>query len=136
LSPSTTIIIHTDGAARGNPGPAAIGVTLHDGEGTLLATVSERLGVATNNVAEYRAVIAGLQKAIQLGAREVKLVSDSELVVRQIKGRYKVKNAALRLLYSEVVKLAGKLDKFTARSVPRGRNAAADGLANKALDGR
>jgi ribonuclease HI len=134
LNSSTTIIIHTDGAARGNPGPAAIGVTLHDDKGTLLAKISERIGVATNNVAEYRAVIAGLQKAIQLGANEVRLVSDSELVVRQINGRYKVKNAGIIPLYHEVVKLAGKLAKFTATNVPRGRNAAADGLANAALD--
>ena len=131
---TSSITIHTDGAARGNPGPAAIGVTLHDGTGKLLAKISERIGVTTNNVAEYRAVIAGLQKAIQLGAKEVSLVSDSELVVRQLNGRYKVKNAGLRPLYSEVVKLAGKLEKFTATNVRRGQNAAADGLANEALD--
>jgi ribonuclease HI len=131
---TSSITIHTDGAARGNPGPAAIGVTLHDEKGKLLDKISERIGVATNNVAEYKAVIAGLEKAIKLGAKEVKLVSDSELVVRQINGRYKVKNAGLRPLYSEVVKLAGRLDKFTASNVRRGQNAAADGLANEALD--
>jgi len=133
---TSTIIVHTDGASRGNPGPAAIGVTLHDEKGTLLAKISERIGVTTNNVAEYRAVIAGLQKAIKLGAKEVKLVSDSELVVRQLTGRYKVKNAGIIPLYNEVVKLTGKLTKFTATNVRRGQNAAADGLANEALDGR
>ena len=133
---SKTIIIHTDGAARGNPGPAAIGVTLHDGTGKLLAKISERIGVATNNVAEYRAVIAGLEKAVRLGAKDVQLVSDSELVVRQINGRYKVKNAGIIPLYNEVMKLTGKLTKFTATNVRRGQNAAADGLANEALDGR
>jgi len=131
---SKTIIIHTDGAARGNPGPAAIGVTLHDQTGKFLAKISERIGVATNNVAEYKAVIAGLEKAINLGAKVVQLVSDSELVVRQINGRYKVKNAGIIPLYNEVVKLVGKLEKFTARNVRRGQNAAADGLANEALD--
>ena len=131
---TSTIIVHTDGASRGNPGPAAIGVTLHDEKGTLLAKISERIGVTTNNVAEYRAVIAGLQKAIKLGAKEVKLVSDSELVVRQLTGRYKVKNAGIIPLYNEVVKLAGRLEKFTASNVRRGQNAAADGLANEALD--
>ena len=131
---TSSITIHTDGAARGNPGPAAIGVTLHDEKGALLAKISERIGVATNNVAEYRAVIEGLKRAIQLGAKDVKLVSDSELVVRQISGRYKVRNAGIVPLYNEVVKLAGKLAKFTATNVRRGQNAAADGLANEALD--
>ena len=83
---TSTIIIHTDGAARGNPGPAAIGVTLHDDKGKLLDKISRAIGVATNNVAEYKAEIAGLEKALKLGAKEVRLVSDSELVVRQING--------------------------------------------------
>ena len=131
---TSSITIHTDGAARGNPGPAAIGVTLHDEKGKLLDRISERIGVATNNVAEYKAVIAGLEKALKLGAKPVKLVSDSELVVRQINGRYKVKNAGIIPLYNEVVKLAGRLEKFTASNVRRGQNAAADGLANEALD--
>jgi ribonuclease HI len=131
---TSSITMHTDGAARGNPGPAAIGVTLHDEKGTLLAKISERIGIATNNVAEYKAVIAGLEKALKLGAKEVKLVSDSELVVRQINGRYKVKNAGIIPLYNEVMKLAGRLDTFTASNVRRGQNAAADGLANEALD--
>lgn len=128
--------IHTDGAARGNPGPAAIGVTIKDEKGNLLDTVSKYLGVTTNNQAEYRAVIAGIEKALKLGARQVTLYSDSELVVRQILGRYKVKNAGLMPLYQEALKLIGKLEGFKAVNVPRGKNAEADALANKALDAR
>ncbi|MCJ7605363.1 MAG: ribonuclease HI family protein, partial [Dehalococcoidales bacterium] len=94
------------------------------------------IGSTTNNQAEYRAVIAGLEKAVKLGAKHVKLFSDSELVVRQILGRYKVKNAGLRPLYSDVVRLLGKLESFKAASVPRGKNSEADGLANEALDSR
>lgn len=131
-----SVILHTDGASRGNPGQAAIGVTIKDESGALLATVSERLGVTTNNQAEYRAVIAGLEKALKLGAKKVTLYSDSELVVRQIGGRYKVKNAALFPLYQEVMKLIGKLESFKAVNVLRGDNAEADALANQALDAR
>lgn len=127
-------IIHADGAARGNPGPAAIGATLKDETGNTLASISQRLGHTTNNQAEYRAVIAGLEKAVALGAKEVIIKSDSELIVKQINGRYKVKNAALRPLYQEVVKLAGKLDGFSISYIPRERNREADALANQALD--
>lgn len=133
---TSTVIIHTDGAARGNPGPAAIGATIKDEKGALLARISERIGSTTNNQAEYRAVIAGLEQAVKLGAKHVKLYSDSELVVRQILGRYKVKNAGLIPLYNQVVKLIGKLESFTAANVPRGQNSEADGLANEALDRR
>ena len=136
MSNPLSVIIHTDGASRGNPGPAAIGVTIKDETGTLLAVVSQRLGFTTNNQAEYRAVIAGLEKALKLGAKKVTLYSDSELVVRQLGGRYKVKNAALAPLYQEVVKLIGRLESFKAVNVPRGRNAEADALANRALDGK
>ncbi len=128
------VIIHADGAARGNPGPAAIGATLKDETGNTLASISQRLGHTTNNQAEYRAVIAGLEKAVALGAKEVIIKSDSELIVKQINGRYKVKNAALRPLYQEVVKLAGKLDGFSISYIPRERNREADALANQALD--
>ncbi|OGO30060.1 MAG: hypothetical protein A2Z29_06520 [Chloroflexi bacterium RBG_16_56_11] len=129
------VTIHTDGASRGNPGPAAIGATIHDDRGNPLAQISRRIGIATNNQAEYMAVIASLEKAIGLGATQVTLLSDSELVVNQLKGRYKVKNAALRHLYQEIVRLTGRLETFTASTVPRGENAAADALANRALDG-
>lgn len=128
------VIINADGAARGNPGPAAIGVTIKDDKGRRLAVIRQRIGQATNNQAEYRAVIAGLERAVKLGARQVKVLSDSELVVRQLNGRYRVKNAALRELYEKVVKLAGSLEQFSIRHVPRTRSAEADGLANQALD--
>lgn len=128
------VIINTDGAARGNPGPAAIGATIKDETGKLMAHISRRIGITTNNQAEYRAVIAALEKAINLGAKHVVVKSDSELVVKQINGRYKIKNAALRPLYQEVVKLTGSLESIKVSYVPRARNAEADALANKALD--
>ena len=130
------IIIYTDGAARGNPGPAAIGVVLKDNAGATVATVCKALGRATNNQAEYTAVITGLEKAISLGAKEVLLKSDSELVVKQLMGQYKVKNADLREMYQKVIKLTGKLTKFSAANIPREQNRQADALCNKALDER
>lgn len=126
--------IHTDGAARGNPGPAAIGVTIKDESGKLIDTISRRIGKTTNNQAEYRAIIAGLEKAIKLGARQVQIFSDSELAVKQINGRYRVKNTALRELYEKVVNLTGSFDQFSMVHVRRSRSAEADSLANKALD--
>ncbi len=128
------VTIFTDGAARGNPGPAAIGAVIKDEKGNTITTISRCLGTTTNNQAEYRAIIAALEKAINLGVRQVTLYSDSELVVKQINGRYKVKNATLRPLYQEVVKLAGKLESLKISNIPRTRNAEADKLANKALD--
>ena len=130
----TRVIINADGAARGNPGPAAIGATIKDDKGNLVATISQHIGRATNNQAEYRAVIASLEKAVKLGARQVKVFSDSELVVKQINGRYRVKNTSLRILYDNVVRLAGSLEKFSIQHVPRSRSAEVDSLANKALD--
>jgi ribonuclease HI len=129
------IVIYTDGAARGNPGPAAIGVALKDASGNAVATISRTLGVKTNNQAEYMAVIAGIEKAISLGAKQVTLKSDSELVVRQLMGQYKVKNADLKELYQKVVALTGRLEKFTALNIPREQNKQADALCNMALDG-
>jgi ribonuclease HI len=128
------VIIHTDGASRGNPGPAAIGATIHDDKGNLLAAISRRIGVTTNNQAEYLAVISSLEKAISLGVRQVTLLSDSELVIRQLQGRYRVKNMAIKPLYQKVVQLLASLEMFTALSIPREKNATADTLANKALD--
>jgi ribonuclease HI len=124
------VILYTDGASRGNPGPAAIGAILKDTKGNLLGRISQSIGSTTNNQAEYRAVIAALKKAISLGAGEVELRADSELVVKQINGKYRVKNAALRPLYQEVVKLIGSLDNFKAVSIPRAQNSEADSLAN------
>jgi ribonuclease HI len=129
------ITIYTDGAARGNPGPAAIGVVLKDAAGVTVATICRTLGVKTNNQAEYTAVIAGVEKAISLGAKQVVLKSDSELVVRQLMGLYKVKNADLKELYQKVVTLTGRLEKFSAVNIPREQNKQADALCNKALDG-
>jgi ribonuclease HI len=130
---ATRLIINTDGASRGNPGPAAIGVTIRGGDGQLLASISRRIGVTTNNQAEYRAIIAGLEKAVSLGARRVLVRSDSELMVKQIQGLYKIKNVGLRPLYQEVVRLAGSLDSFDVACVPREQNAEADALANRAF---
>jgi len=128
------VILYTDGAARGNPGPAAIGVILKDETGNVVARISRRLGATTNNQAEYQAIIVALEKAISLGARQVLLKSDSELVVKQINGNYKIKNTALRPLYQKVVQLIGSLESISITYIPREQNAVADALANKALD--
>jgi ribonuclease HI len=128
------LIIYTDGAARGNPGPAAIGVIIRDESGNTVASISRRLGVTTNNQAEYKAIIAGLEKAISLGARRIMIKADSELAVKQINGQYKIKNTALRPLYQEIVRLIGSLESFSITNIPREQNSAADALANKALD--
>ena len=130
----TRVTIYTDGAARSNPGPAAIGCVIKDEKGNTVATISRCLGATTNNQAEYRAVIAALEKAVSLGARQVVLYSDSELVVKQINGQYKIKHAALRPLYMEIVRLAGALESFKVFNIPRERNKEADALANRALD--
>ncbi len=128
------VIIHSDGVSRGNPGLAAIGATIKDERGRLLASISQRIGRATNNQAEYRAVISGLEKAIELGAKQIELKLDSQLVVRQVNGRYRVKNTALKPLYQRVKQLQGSLESFTIAHIPREQNKEADRLANKALD--
>ena len=127
------VVIYADGASLGNPGPAAIGAIIKDEEGNLLARISQRIGRTTNNQAEYRAIIAALEKAISLGAKHVKVNSDSELVVKQISGRYKVKKIALRPLYQKIIQLIGSLEGFTIAYIPREQNAEADKLANVAL---
>jgi ribonuclease HI len=126
--------LNVDGASRGNPGPAAIGVTIKDENKCLVASISERLGKTTNNQAEYMALIAGLKKAISLGAQQVAVNSDSELMVRQLQGKYRVKNADLKPLYEQAVKLACSLGSFKITSVPREQNREADKLANEAFD--
>jgi len=126
--------LSTDGGARGNPGPAAYGYVLEAGDGTVLEARGEAIGVATNNVAEYRALIAGLQRAVELALREVEVVSDSELLVKQMTGEYRVKNAALRELSLEAARLARQLDRVTYRAVRREHNELADRLVNEALD--
>ncbi len=126
--------VYTDGASRNNPGQAAIGVVLADREGKVAATVSRAIGITTNNQAEYQAVIAGLEMAVKLGAREVCLNTDSELVVKQLKGLYRVKNAGLKTLHARVLQLMDKFNKCSIKHVSRNCNAEADKLANLALD--
>jgi len=127
------VVIHADGVAEPNPGPAAIGATIKDEQHRLITTISQRIGWATNNQAEYRAIIAALEEAIGLGAKQVELNSDSELVVRQINGQYRVKNAALKPLYQRVKQLQGCLQSFTIKHIPRQQNIEADKLANRAF---
>jgi ribonuclease H / adenosylcobalamin/alpha-ribazole phosphatase len=126
--------LFTDGGARGNPGPAAYAYVLEAKDGTVLAAHGEAIGVATNNVAEYRALIEGLRKAIELGVAEVEVVSDSELVVKQMRGEYRVKNETLQELSFEATGLARRLDGVAYRAVRRELNALADQLVNEALD--
>ena len=126
--------LSTDGGARGNPGPAAFGYVLETEDGTVLAAHGETIGVATNNVAEYRALVEGLRKAGELQVDEVEVVSDSELLVRQMSGDYKVKNEALRRLYEEATELADRMKKVTYTAVRREHNELADRLVNEALD--
>ena len=127
------VVIFTDGASQGNPGPAAIGATIEDEQGKLITTISQPIDQATNNQAEYRAVIAALERAIRLGANQVDMHSDSELVVRQINGRYRVKKASLKPLHQQVKQLQSQLKGFTIVHIPRSENAEADQLANRAL---
>jgi ribonuclease HI len=130
---SKRLTIYTDGASSGNPGPASIGAVIRDGQGRVVSRISRSIGRTTNNQAEYRAVIAALEEAARLGADKVDIKSDSELVVKQLKGRYRVKKATLRPLYQEVVRLAGTLKAFTITHIPREQNREADSLANQAL---
>jgi probable phosphoglycerate mutase len=126
--------LSTDGGARGNPGPAAYAYVLEAEDGTVLAAHGEAIGTATNNVAEYRALVEGLRKALDLAVDEVEVVSDSELVVKQMRGEYRVKNEALRQLSVEAGRLARQLRKVTYTAVRREHNELADRLVNEALD--
>lgn len=130
----TVFTVHVDGGARGNPGPAAIGVVVSGPDGEVVDEVAERIGVATNNVAEYRALLRGLERAAALGAREIDLINDSELVAKQLTGAYKVKHPAMKPLYEEAISALRGFDRWSIRSVPRARNAHADALVNQALD--
>ncbi|MBA3428564.1 MAG: ribonuclease HI family protein [Actinobacteria bacterium] len=125
----------TDGGARGNPGPAAYGYVLEGDDGTVLAAHGEAMGVATNNVAEYSALIAGLEKALELAVGDLEVVSDSELMVKQMRGEYKVKNAALRELSLRAGQLAREVGSVRYTAVRREHNELADRLVNEALDG-
>ena len=130
------VIVHVDGGARGNPGPAAIGVVVSSPDGAVLDEVAETIGVATNNVAEYRALLKGVERAAALGANEIELINDSELVARQLTGAYKVKHPAMKPLYEEAMAALRGFDAWRIRSVPRAQNAEADRLVNEALDAR
>jgi ribonuclease HI len=129
------LLLHVDGGARGNPGPAAIGVVIDDGDGNRVGDLAERIGEASNNVAEYRALLRGLERAAELGAREVEVINDSELVAKQINRVYKVKHPAMRPLFEEATRRLAGFDRWAIRSVPRAQNAEADALVNAALDG-
>jgi ribonuclease HI len=128
------LVVNVDGGARGNPGPAAIGVVVSEPDGTVIDEVAERIGVATNNVAEYRAVLKGIERAQALGAGELELIGDSELVARQLTGAYKVKHPSMKPLHAEALAALSGFDRWQIRTVPRAQNARADELVNAALD--
>jgi len=128
------LVVHVDGGSRGNPGPAAAAAVLSTPEGDVVGEAKETIGVATNNVAEYQAVLLGLRTAAQLGATAVDLVNDSELVAKQLTGAYKVKHAAMKPLYLETLAALKGFEHWSIRSVPREQNADADALVNQALD--
>lgn len=131
---ATRLIVHVDGGARGNPGPAAAACVITTPEGELVAEHAELLGTATNNVAEYEALLLGLRTALELGAREVEVIGDSELIAKQITGAYKVKHEALRPLHRAALAALQAFERWSIRTVPRARNANADALVNAALD--
>jgi len=128
------VVVHVDGGSRGNPGPAAAAAVISTPDGDVLDEASLTLGRATNNVAEYRGLLLGLERARALGATEVDVVNDSELVARQISGAYKVKHPDMRPLYLEAMQALRGFERWSVRSVPRAQNAAADALVNQALD--
>jgi ribonuclease HI len=130
----TKVIVNVDGGSRGNPGPAAVAAVVTDPSGEILAEHSEAIGEATNNVAEYRALLLGIDLARELGADEVELVGDSQLIVEQVKGNYKVKQDHLRPLHGQALKALEGLGKWSIRHVKRDENARADELLNETLD--
>ncbi len=128
--------MHVDGGARGNPGPAAAAAVLTDPAGEVLDEASEVIGIATNNVAEYRGLLLGLERARELGATEVEVVNDSELVAKQVNGLYEVKHPDMKPLHAAAMQALADFDAWTMRPVPRAQNADADALVNQALDAR
>jgi ribonuclease HI len=128
--------VYVDGGARGNPGPAGIGIVIVDERGIELARANDFIGEATNNVAEYRALLLGLERALELGAREVEVVNDSQLVARQISGEYKVKKDDLKPLHQRALAALRRFERWEVRSVPREQNDIADELVNDAIDAR
>jgi ribonuclease HI len=128
------VIVHVDGGARGNPGPAAAACVISSPEGEVLDEHAQLLGTVTNNVAEYRALLLGLQRARELGASEIEVIGDSELIAKQVMGLYKVKHEAMKPLHREATAALGQFERWTIRTVPREQNAHADALVNAALD--
>ena len=129
-----SVVAYSDGASRGNPGPASFGAVVYDEAGAELRHILQALGFATNNQAEYQGAIAALEAALDLGASAVELRMDSELIVRQLEGRYRVRNPKLRPLYERLLELRGRFRRFAVKHVPREKNRVADRLANEALD--
>jgi ribonuclease HI len=128
------VVVHVDGGARGNPGPAAAACVIASSDGAPLGEHAQLLGRTTNNVAEYRALLLGLERALELGASEVEVIGDSELIAKQVRGEYKVKNESMRALHRESLTALGAFDSWSIRTVPRAQNADADALVNLALD--
>ena len=126
--------MHVDGGARGNPGPAAIGVVISAPDGRVLEQIAERIGVASNNVAEYRALLRGVERARELGATKLEIVGDSELIARQLTGAYRVKHPAMKPLHAQAAAALQGFQSWSIRTVPRSQNAGADALVNRALD--
>ena len=130
------LTVHVDGGSRGNPGPAAAGAVVSDDTGAVIDEATELLGEQTNNVAEYRGLLLGVARAVALGATEVEIVNDSELIAKQINGQYKVKHAAMKPLHAEALRALSAFEKWTVRTVRREQNEGADALVNQALDFR
>ena len=129
------LVVHVDGGSRGNPGPAAAAAVLSTPDGEVVDRAGELLGVASNNVAEYRGLLLGLRRASELGAEEVEVVGDSELIAKQVNGDYKVKHADMKPLHAEAMQALRGFQRWRVRTVPRAQNADADALVNATLDG-
>jgi ribonuclease HI len=129
------LVVHVDGGSRGNPGPAAAAAVLSTPDGDVVDEAARTLGRTTNNVAEYRGLLLGLQRAAALGATEVEVINDSELIAHQVTGRYKVKHPDMKPLHAEALRALGGFERWSIRPVPRAQNADADALVNQALDG-
>jgi ribonuclease HI len=129
------LVVHVDGGSRGNPGPAAAAAVLSTPDGEVLDEAARTLGTVSNNVAEYRGLLLGLERAAALGATEVEVINDSELIAHQVTGRYKVKHPDMKPLHAEALQALGGFERWSIRPVPRAQNADADALVNQALDG-
>ena len=136
MAAPTRVVVHVDGGARGNPGPSGVGVVVTDQRGAELARANDYIGEATNNAAEYHALLLGLERARALGAREVAIVNDSQLVARQLTGEYRVKSDDLRPLHTAAMRALREFDRWSIESVPRDQNELADALVNEAIDAR